>query len=114
MNAKAEKLLLERGQKRLREALSRAKEAQQMRDFVPPGNRSEIVMNTLAVHSWLTDEFEPGDDEPDPPEVEALWDVGRTEGMRDVDLDTETVLDAAERVDEHTRHRDLGIYGDAS
>lgn len=114
MNARAEQLLLERGQRSLKDALRRATEAQEMRDFVPPRNRSDLVMNTLAVHSRITDEFAPAEDEPDAPDVEALWDVGRTEGLRDVDLDTETVLDAAQRVDEHTRDRNLGIYGDAS
>lgn len=114
MNAKGEQMLLEHGQKCLRDALSRAEEAQEMRDLVPAENRSELVMNTLAVHTWITDEFAPGEEAPDAPDVEALWDVGRTEGMRDVDLATETVLDAAHRVDEHTRARGLGIYGDAS
>lgn len=114
MEPAAERLCLKEAQKQLRSALSRAKEAKEMRDKVPAQNRSEIIFSALAVHTWITDEFAPDADEPDPPDVELFKRVERSETKCDPFYGTKAIIDAGERVDEHTRERDLGIYGDPS
>lgn len=112
MNETAERLCLEDAQKQLRSALSRAKEAKEMRDKVPATNRSEIIFSALAVHTWITDEFAPDADDPDPPDVELFERVERGETKCDPFYGTKAIIEVGERVDEHTRERDLGIYSE--
>lgn len=110
MNAEGERMCLKHAQRTLKSALTRAREAQEMRGKVPPQNRSELVVDSLAAHSWLTDEFAPDDADADPPDVEVLADIGRTEGMTVGDLDTSTILETAAAVDEYGRELGVGVY----